>query len=127
MYAFILTLHSLVRWIIVIAALAAVIRGLSGLSGRQAWSALDQRLGVIFTSAMDTQLLLGLLLYFFLSPITTTALRDMGGAMACRNGDPALVRAGPSLLPLATVALMTGLALSLGSGSSLMSPVEYDT
>ena len=82
MYAVVLTLHSLIRWIIVIAALAAVIRGISGLSGRQAWSALDQRLGVIFTSAMDTQLLLGLLLYFFLSPITTTALRDLGGAMA---------------------------------------------
>lgn len=82
MYAVLLTLHSLIRWVVVLAALAALVRAIGGLSGRQAWSALDQRLGIIFTSAMDTQLLIGLLLYFFFSPITTAALRDMGGAMA---------------------------------------------
>jgi len=82
MYVVLLTLHSLIRWVVVLAALVALVRAIGGLAGRQAWSALDRRLGVIFTSAMDTQLLIGLLLYFFFSPITTAALRDMGGAMA---------------------------------------------
>ncbi|MFZ1710683.1 MAG: hypothetical protein WAW20_19050, partial [Anaerolineae bacterium] len=69
-------------WLIVLAALASVGRALGGLRGGQAWTALDKRLGIIFTSAMDTQLLIGLLLYFFYSPITLAALRDMGGAMS---------------------------------------------
>ncbi|MFZ1553825.1 MAG: hypothetical protein WAV53_20710 [Anaerolineae bacterium] len=82
MYSVLLTLHSIVRWLIVLAALASVGRALGGLRGGQAWTALDKRLGIIFTSAMDTQLLIGLLLYFFYSPITLAALRDMGGAMS---------------------------------------------
>lgn len=82
MYSVLLTLHSIVRWLIVLAALASVGRALGGLRGGQAWTALDKRLGIIFTSAMDTQLLIGLLLYFFYSPITTNALRDLGGAMS---------------------------------------------
>ena len=73
MYVVLLTLHSLIRWVVVLAALVALVRAIGGLAGRQAWSALDRRLGVIFTSAMDTQLLIGLLLYFFFSPITTRA------------------------------------------------------
>lgn len=82
MDSFLLTLHSIVRWLIVLAALASVARALGGLRGGQAWTALDKRLGIIFTSAMDTQLLIGLLLYFFYSPITLAALRDLGGAMS---------------------------------------------
>lgn len=82
MYSVLLTLHSIVRWLIVLAALASVGRALGGLRGGQAWTALDKRLGIIFTSAMDTQLLIGLLLYFFYSPVTTNALRDLGGAMS---------------------------------------------
>ena len=82
MYSVLLTLHSIVRWLIVLAALASVGRALGGLRGGQAWTALDKRLGIIFTSAMDTQLLIGLLLYFFYSPVTLAALRDMGGAMS---------------------------------------------
>lgn len=85
MYSVLLALHSIVRWLIVLAALVSVGRALGGLRGGQAWTALDKRLGVIFTSAMDTQLLIGLLLYFFYSPITLAALRDMGGAMAQSN------------------------------------------
>ena len=82
MYSVLLTLHPIVRWLIVLAALASVGRALGGLRGGQAWTALDKRLGIIFTSAMDTQLLIGLLLYFFYSPVTTNALRDLGGAMS---------------------------------------------
>jgi hypothetical protein len=37
--------------------------------------------GVFFTSAMDLQLLLGLLLYIFFSPLTTSAFRDFSTAM----------------------------------------------
>ena len=38
-------------------------------------------MGIVFTSLMDLQLLTGLALYFFLSPITKLAMSDFGAAM----------------------------------------------
>ena len=81
MYPLVLTLHSLVRWAIVIVGVVAVVRAFMGWRGGKPWAQLDDRLGLGFTSTMDLNLLLGLLLYFVLSPITTGALRDMGAAM----------------------------------------------
>jgi hypothetical protein len=82
MYLAVLTLHSYVRWIVVILAIAAVVRALSGWLGRKEWTALDRRLGVFFSSSMDLQLLLGLILYIFLSPSTHTAFQNFGAAMS---------------------------------------------
>lgn len=82
MHDLVLTLHSLVRWAIVLVGVVAVARAWMGWRGNRLWAQLDDRLGVIFTSVMDLNLLLGLLLYFVLSPITTSALRDMGAAMS---------------------------------------------
>lgn len=81
MYSVVITLHSLVRWAIVIVGIVAVVRAFMGWRGNKPWTQLDDRLGLGFTSFMDLNLLLGLLLYFVLSPITTGALRDMGAAM----------------------------------------------
>jgi hypothetical protein len=82
MYLVVLTLHSYVRWIVVILAIAAVVRALGGWLGRKEWTALDRRLGVFFSSSMDLQLLLGLTLYIFLSPSTHTAFQNFGAAMS---------------------------------------------
>jgi hypothetical protein len=82
MYLAVLTLHSYLRWIVVILAIAAVVRALSGWLGRKEWTALDRRLGVFFSSSMDLQLLLGLILYIFLSPSTRTAFQNFGAAMS---------------------------------------------
>ena len=81
MYPLVLTLHSLVRWAIVILGVVTVVRAFMGWRGNKPWAQLDDRLGVGFTSAMDLNLLLGLLLYFVLSPITTGAFNDFAGAM----------------------------------------------
>jgi len=81
MYPIVLSLHNLVRWVVVILALAATVRALIGWFGKKEWTALDNQLGVLFSSSMDVQLLLGVLLYFFLSPITGTALKNFGTAM----------------------------------------------
>jgi hypothetical protein len=77
----VLTLHSLVRWAIVIVGVVAIVRAFMGWRGNKPWTQLDDRLGLIFTSAMDLNLLLGLLLYFLFSPLTKAALQDMGAAM----------------------------------------------
>jgi hypothetical protein len=82
MYGLVLTLHSILRWAVLIVGLAAIIRAFVGWFGNRGWEQLDERLGLIYTSVMDLQLLLGLLLYFVLSPLTRAALQDFGGAMA---------------------------------------------
>ncbi|HAH24562.1 MAG TPA: hypothetical protein DCL77_12565, partial [Prolixibacteraceae bacterium] len=49
------------------------------------WKKTDNILAIVFTSIMDIQLLTGLALYFFLSPLTKIAFSDMGAAM--KNAD----------------------------------------
>jgi hypothetical protein len=81
MYPFLLTLHSILRWVVVILGVIAIIRGFAGWLGRKDWAATDDKLGLAFTISLDLQLLIGLVLYFFASPITMGALQDMAAAM----------------------------------------------
>jgi hypothetical protein len=80
MYTILLPLHNILRWVLLAAALFAVIRALAGWLGKKGWTPLDQRAGFWFTMAMDLQVLAGLLLYF-LSPTNQTALSNFAGAM----------------------------------------------
>jgi hypothetical protein len=81
MYSGTLMLHSWVRWAVVITGVIAVLRAIMGASGRRPWTPSDDRAGMLFTISLDVQLLIGLLLYFVLSPFTTEALKDFGAAM----------------------------------------------
>jgi hypothetical protein len=80
-YSLLLTLHSYLRWAVVILAVIVVIRALLGVSQKTAFTAADNRNGLFFMISADTQLLLGLLLYFWASPITAQARADFGAAM----------------------------------------------
>lgn len=81
MYSAILLVHSWARWAVVIAGVLALLHAIAGASGRRPWTAADDRAGLWFTIALDVQILIGLYLYFVLSPFTTEALKDFGGAM----------------------------------------------
>lgn len=81
MYPLMLALHSWLRWAVVIVGVVAVARFTWGWLGGRKWEALDGRLSSIFPALLDVQLLVGLVLYFFVSPITTGALRDFSAAM----------------------------------------------
>lgn len=86
MYQFLLYTHSWIRWIVLILAFFAVIRSLIGLFGDQKdYQKLDNIVAASFVGSMHLQLLLGLILYFFLSPLTSLAMKDMGSAM--RDGE----------------------------------------
>lgn len=61
---FVLPLHNIVRWAILIAGLWTVINALGGLSGRKAYSNADDKSNLLFMILFDVQLLLGLILYF---------------------------------------------------------------
>jgi hypothetical protein len=82
MYPFFLTLHSLLRWVVLLAGLVAVVMALRGWLGQRPWRPLDNRVGLIYAVSMDVQVLLGFLLYFIFSPITTEAFAGFGTAMA---------------------------------------------
>lgn len=81
MYETVLLLHSWLRWVVVLAGLIAIARGFGGWPGTKAWTRADDRVGAMFVGTLDLQLLLGLVLYIFLSPFSTAAFEDFGGAM----------------------------------------------
>jgi uncharacterized membrane protein YozB (DUF420 family) len=81
MYPVFLAAHNIVRWVALVLGILAAVRAWLGWLRKSEWSESDRKIGVFFSSAMDTQLLLGLLLYFLFSPITRAALGNFGAAM----------------------------------------------
>jgi hypothetical protein len=81
-YTILITLHSILRWLVILAAVYALYRAYRGWLGRKEWAASDRRAGAIFTGIFDLQVMVGLVLYFFASPITRAFLADVGAGMA---------------------------------------------
>lgn len=81
MYSAALLTHSWLRWVVLLAGFLAIVRAFGGRTGRRSWMPADDRAGLIFITALDIQFLVGILLYFVLSPFTREALSDFGGAM----------------------------------------------
>ena len=85
MYNEFLLLHNTLRWLLLISLVITQVKYLAGWIGNKHWTKIDNILGIVFTSLMDIQLLLGLVLYVFLSPVTRTAFADFGAAMKDDN------------------------------------------
>jgi hypothetical protein len=77
MYTALLFIHSWLRWIVILAGLAVVGGAVGGVSTRRAWLPVDDRRLLLFTTSLDVQLLIGLILYVFLSPVTQSGFDDM--------------------------------------------------
>lgn len=84
-YPYLLAFHNLLRWVVLAAALAATVVGAAGWSGTKFETQPSRRFAVIFVAALDLQFLLGLLLYFWASPITHQAFQNMSAAMKVRE------------------------------------------
>jgi hypothetical protein len=85
MYILTLALHSWLRWLALFAGIAATIAAArdtssQGRSGPSATNTPDP-LGILLTATLDTQLLLGLLLYFVVSPNMAEIRAHFGEAM----------------------------------------------
>jgi hypothetical protein len=76
-YSTLLALHSWLRWLVIAAGFWAIAVAAS----RAAASPLKNRGGLVFTTLLDVQFLVGLTLYLGFSPITQAAMADMAGAM----------------------------------------------
>jgi len=85
MYQVFLHIHTTLRWLILLSMVTTLVKYFVGWFGGQPWKKIDNILGIVFTSLMDLQLLTGLTLYFFLSPITKMAFSDFGAAMKNDN------------------------------------------
>lgn len=119
MYEIIKHSHSGIRWIILALALIVIIKSFIGWFGNKQYAKLDNILSASFVGFVNLQALLGLLLYFFLSPITKAALGDFG--MAMKN--PAL-----RYFAVEHIAVMIiGLALlSIGRAKSKKKTIDVD-
>ena len=82
MYPYVLGLHNIVRWIVLLAGAWAVFLVWRGWLGRRQWTPAEDKATRAFTRALDVQVLIGLLLYLVFSPLTQQAFRDMGSAMS---------------------------------------------
>lgn len=85
MFPLVLSLHNILRWLVLIAAVAAVARAMSGWVGRSTWTPASAGPGRFYTILLDVQFLIGILLYAVLSPVTRAAFSDMGAAMRTRD------------------------------------------
>lgn len=81
MYTGFLHLHDVLRWLLLISIVITLTKYLIGWLGKKQWTKVDNILGIVFMSIFDLQILIGLVLYFFLSPITEYAMSDFSGAM----------------------------------------------
>ena len=82
MYPYVLGLHNVMRWIVLISGVWAVFVSWRGWLGRRQWTTAEARATRAFVAAVDVQFLLGLLLFAVFSPLTREAFRDLGGAMS---------------------------------------------
>lgn len=80
-YDLFLGIHNLLRWILLISGILAIVFAIKGLSGKTAYGTAEKRWRLIFLIMNHSQLLIGLLLYFVFSPITKSAMQNMGAAM----------------------------------------------
>ena len=81
MYEFFLFMHSWLRWVVLTLALLVIVRSFWGWKGKKTYGKGDNALSASFVGSLHLQLLIGFVLYFFLSPITTSAFQDFGGSM----------------------------------------------
>ncbi len=76
MYPFILTLHSWNRWVVVLAAVTALMLAWRGWLSRRPFGRPDHTAGSVLTGALHLQLVLGLWLYSSLSPWPRLAFKQ---------------------------------------------------
>ena len=81
MYEFVKSTHSSRRWVLLALLLIGIIRHWLAYLQKKNYSKMDNATAGALVGMAHLQLILGLLLYFGLSPITKAAFSDFGAAM----------------------------------------------
>lgn len=111
MYPLVLSIHNILRWVVLIVLILAFVNALLGWIQKRSWNSMDRKLGTFAGIGVDIQLLLGLLLYLVYSPITTSSFADFGAAMAATDRRFFLVEHS-SLMLLAVIFVHLGSILA---------------
>ena len=78
MYSTLLLLHSWSRWLVLVFGLLALYRAYVGWTTRQPFTGADNGIGASFVGSIHLQVLIGLGLYFGLSPWGLNAMKQAG-------------------------------------------------
>ena len=81
MYTFLLHLHSVNRWLVLITALIVLVQSFIGWQNRKPYTKGNNIVHTAFVGLVHLQLLTGLLLYFVYSPVTQQIFANFGAAM----------------------------------------------
>ena len=76
MYPLVLLIHSWLRWAAIVSGVAATARAATAPGSER-----SEKSGLLFMIMMDLQMVVGILLYAFLSPNTAVIMQDFGAAM----------------------------------------------
>lgn len=85
MYSFVLAVHNILRWIVLIILIIALVRAFWGWFGKREWDSTDTRVGRFYSISLDIQFLLGIILYFFLSDLTKVVMSNFSAAMSAQE------------------------------------------
>ncbi len=80
MYPIVISIHNIVRWIVIIAAVYALFRAYRGWIGKRYWTEADRKAGLYFSVAFDIQFLLGVILAA-VSPLFRSIMLNFQNAM----------------------------------------------
>ena len=78
MYEIFQLIHKALFFVVMALGLAVLARGAMGLSAKSEFTETDRKIGLFFLISNHTQLLIGLILYLFLSPFGLKAFTDFG-------------------------------------------------
>lgn len=81
LYEAVLWAHGWLRWLVVVAGVGLIGHAWRARASARIWTPRDDRLARGFLAILDTQMLLGLLLWAALSPLSRAGLADLGTAL----------------------------------------------
>jgi len=113
-YIYLKDIHNLVRWLVLLTCIWALFRVWLGLLKRSEWTKKDRIAGLVFTSVLNVQFLLGLIL-IFAGPVRTY-YANMGATMK-----DSMMRffaiEHPFMMLLAVIVAQVGFSLSKRAGA----------
>ena len=118
MFATLLTIHSLTRWLVLISLIYSIYRGYTGWKGNKVFSPFDNTVRHWTATIAHIQLIIGLWLYF-ISPLVDYFIHNFSDAMHQRDSR----FFGMEHITMMLIAIVI---ISLGSGKAKRRKTDYD-
>jgi len=81
MYDLLMVLHSWLRWVVLALAVWTILENYKGWKSDLAYNPAVKKWNTFFIASLHTQLVIGLILYLFVSPMMQNILSDFGASM----------------------------------------------